>query len=460
MLKISEHFGYNKQHTDYAIFSSVQGFEYYLNAPHKEDNIFFDADSNKKCFEIWKETVADGSIKVKFQSFYFIGLDRTPLWKLPVFVEPKLNNGDNKLDFVSMLMESLKEPENLNHIDGLFELKHQEQSIEVPISVFESMSLFIIVQYIHIVKQLVRKGLKKSYYTKSKNLNNRIRGKINLGKQLKENVFKNKLTHVACTYQEHGYDTEANQFLKNVNRVIQTHLTDNTFLKQQKGLIEQLHYIAGAFHQVSDVKIQKIKYQETNPFYKLYNQAIALGLQILKLADYNISQRNGATVAHPPFWIDMSKLFELYVYKQLRLEYPDAKISYHEKVHFQEPDFLIIGKDFKAVVDAKYKPRYKTGNPSIEDARQLSGYCRLNTIYEKLGVPKDKIIPAIIIYPSELNILEDSKVLDVDYFVETNDENKSSMIDSLQKLGRVRSSTAYNEFYMCEISLSNFLINN
>lgn len=455
MLKVSEHLDYFVE-KDWGIIKDVSNYESYLNTDHQEDNIYFSTNKEKSCFSVqFEKDEQFQPLFLKILASYFIGIDRTPNLKLPVLIEPKLNKEGHKLDFVKMLMVSLQEPENLEHLDGLFDLKYKEDAIEVEASMFESFSVFIIIQFIHIVKVLIKKGLKKSYYYKSENLNARIKGRIDVSRHLKQNVFKNKLTYVACSYQEYGYDTPVNRFLKHVISIIQSKIANNKIFQDQEGLQEQLHYISGGFYQVGDEKIVRLDYKEKNPFYKLYNQAIALGHQILKLSDHNLSQHSPDKVTHPPFWVDMSKLFELYVFRCLRKTFPDARVLYHEKVHYQEPDFLIIHKDFKAVIDAKYKPRYQSGNPSKEDARQLSGYCRLNKIYEKLGVEKDKIIPAVIIYPSELNILqqEHSQKDDIDNDFEGVEQITDSIISNLKKLGKVRRSKAYNEFYMSEVHL-------
>lgn len=74
----------------------------------------------------------------------------------------------------------------------------------------------------------------------------------------------------------------------------------------------------------------------------------------------------------------MSKLFELYVFKKIRERFPyEGEVKYHQKYNRHEPDFILnTNCGLKAIVDAKYKPRYKSGNPSMEDARQLAGYTR------------------------------------------------------------------------------------
>jgi 5-methylcytosine-specific restriction endonuclease McrBC regulatory subunit McrC len=97
----------------------------------------------------------------------------------------------------------------------------------------------------------------------------------------------------------------------------------------------------------------------------------------------------------------MSKLFELYVLGLLKDRF-GAEVTYHVNAHYQELDYLITKKGEEMVVDAKYKPSFKK-NPIKEDMRQVSGYARLDSVYDQLSVDKDKVIDCLIIYPDMEN---------------------------------------------------------
>lgn len=56
------------------------------------------------------------------------------------------------------------------------------------------------------------------------------------------------------------------------------------------------------------------------------------------------------------------------------------------------------------VIDAKYKPRYKNkGGITIDDAREVSGYARLSSVYHKLELDENTAPPikCLIIYPDQ-----------------------------------------------------------
>lgn len=57
--------------------------------------------------------------KFHFQTSYFIGVDWIVENQLPVYIQPKQNNEACEIDYMSMLLEALQEPENLKHLDDL-----------------------------------------------------------------------------------------------------------------------------------------------------------------------------------------------------------------------------------------------------------------------------------------------------------------------------------------------------
>lgn len=66
-----------------------------------------------------------------------------------------------------------------------------------------------------------------------------------------------------------------------------------------------------------------------------------------------------------------------------------------------EIDILIHTKDFKVIVVAKYKPRNEQGSISHQNAAQVSGYGRLNSIRKELNIENHNLLTnSLIIYTS------------------------------------------------------------
>lgn len=456
VLKISEHIEFYERKDHLFLFEVINEWESYFNQPILDDCIAIDEENNYVSISLNRDQNQQ-EIQKKYScninSSYYIGLDRFPKMGLSVYIEPKMNTKEIKLDYVKILLESLQEPENFDHLDGLLTTKFDEEWIEIENTLQPLLTPFLIAQFLSVVKDLVRKGLRKSYYDKVENLNSRIRGKVLVGEQIKKNILKNQITKTVCKYQEFGIDTEVNQFINYVLTKVLGHLelySKNSEL--HRNLTELLNYCTGGFYQVSPKIFRNLKYQEKNPFYKNYNKAVQLGNQILALTDHNIAKSLDKDKSlHPPFWIDMSKLFELYVFKKLRERFPyEGEVKYHQKYNRHEPDFILnTNCGLKAIVDAKYKPRYKSGNPSMEDARQLAGYTRLNSIYKELGLSKDIIIPAYFIYPAELST-EQLETNYSEYFTNEGSVEVAPVLD-----WKIRTSSIYNKMYLQEIRLVN-----
>jgi len=442
MLRIGEHFHLYNPGNHYSILEELDG-DLNSRLTQQPKSILFNGDEENVCLNI----NLSQNEETKIESSYYIGLDWIHPWKIPVQVEPKMNKEGVKIDYLQMLVEALSEPENFDHLDALMEIKFEDQWIEVDGDQNIQLTPFLILQYLMVVRSIVRKGLKKDYYRVVSNLDSRIKGKILVGEQIKQNVLKNRQTKTVCSYPQFGLNTHANQFLKYVLLFINAQIENYQDQRFKGELLSLIRYNLGAFNQVDEKYHGKLG-KEVNPFYQEYNQAFMLGNQILRLLDHNLSKATTLASKYPPHWIDMSKLFELYVFKKLREKFlAKGAVKYHFKTNRQELDFIINHEGVRCVVDAKYKPRYRSGNPSKDDARQLSGYARLNKMYKELEVENDILIPIYIIYPKMLGF-DTSSALD---FEENFSEVEGSDIQILDTT--VRESGAYRKMYLQEIEL-------
>jgi 5-methylcytosine-specific restriction enzyme subunit McrC len=300
-----------------------------------------------------------------------------------------------------MLFEAMQEPQNFEHLDGLCEIYFDKPQIAIT-QQQDILTPILIVQYLQILKCIVQKGLKKTYYPIVRNLESKVKGKILINQTIKTNIFKNRLTKNICKYDEFGYNGEENKILKKAFLFSQRVISSYEFKNEQKNINNLLNFINPAFENISDdILVEKIKHFKPNPMYKEYEQALKLALLILKRFSYNITEteNNNETKLTPPYWIDMAKLFELYIFKKLRDAFPNEnEVIYHKKAHYQEIDFLINAQDFQMVIDTKYKPRYENHNIDKEDMRQVCGYARLTNIYDTLHKNYAETIDCLIIY--------------------------------------------------------------
>jgi len=368
-------------------------------------------------FEI-KRTNED---EVCLQAGYYIGALWLVKHKKFVYIEPKMNKKQiaegspiqeeewAEIDYLKMLLSiTVLDPKDTR---DLIKIYWDEPQITIE-QQKDTLTPFLMVQFLLLLKRIVRKGLKKSYYTVEENLNSRIKGKIQLGKHLKQNVFKNKLTAHVCRYQEFGMDSLENRFLKKVLQFIisfkNTH--PNYFAGNDKSIRELITYCSPYFELISEeIDVENLKKLTPNTFFKEYEEAIRIGKHILKRFSYNITETTQQKVTIPPFWINMPKLFELYVYKKLQEQFGREAVTYHLTADYTELDFLLNTPEYKMVIDAKYKTIYKNSR-DIDDIRQVSGYARLKAVYNEFEIEENKLIDCLIIYPS----LEENKDLNIE----------------------------------------------
>lgn len=337
---------------------------------------------------------------------YFVGVDWLLKDKISIYVEPKLNNEHRQIDFLSMLFQSLQAPENLGHLEDLYQVDFEAKWIPIP-QQKDLLSPLLITQFIKLLQQIAKKGLKKSYYKVRSNLRNKLKGKIIVSRQLRENVYRNRPTHTFCEYQEFGYNFAENQFLKTVFHFVKAYVHQECYFfaePQKRNLLEILNFCEPSFFQVSELADPHKRFDiKKNVFYSEYPEAIRIGRYILQRFSFNIKKTSLSFCTTPPFWIDMSKLFELYVFGKLKAIFPEqGHVSYHDKFKGgKETDILLKHPELKAVIDCKYKPRYLDNDPSLEDKRQLAGYTRLKSVYDKLDVPLHEVVKGLIIYSNQ-----------------------------------------------------------
>lgn len=358
--------------------------------------------------------------KLQISSSYYVGADWLPgnereHWFI---VEPKLNpkldpeTGEplaiskqeetqlKRIDVSKMLFDALSHPEVHEHTDELFEIKFESRSISLP-KQDDLLSPLLVIRFLKVVKEIVRKGLKKSYYKVDQNLYGKVKGKVLVGQTIKQNHAKNKDLHTYCRFEEFGDNGIENRLIKKTLLFVQRYLNTFQGLNEQKFFQQTLDFIQPAFSQVSpEVELHHIKHVKFNAFYKDYNEAIRLAKMILRRFGYNIQAiKNQSTIDTPPYWIDMSKLFELYVLGKLKDRFKSpARLEYQFGDRANHLDFLLDSGSHKMVIDAKYKTRY-IDHFKTEDIRQVSGYARLKKVHKFFNLDHGTLIDCLIVYP-------------------------------------------------------------
>ena len=313
----------------------------------------------------------------------------------------------SEVDYLKMLLVAYSSNISQHYLDNLIVIDWDAPLIPID-QIDDQLTPFLIVQFLNYLKSIVRKGLKKLYYRVEENVHNRVRGKIMISAQIKQNVSKLKHDYTYCAYQAFGDDNIENRFLKKVLRFSSSYVEAHSqlFHSNIDNIQQLIAYCRPVFNNVGDqIEEFELKQVPHNPFFKEYKDAIKCGAMILKRFAYNISKTAEETVATPPFWIDMPRLFELYVYQLLLKENGENanKIKYQFSTYGNHLDFLISDGKNSMVVDAKYKLHYNHGLLH-QDIRQVAGYARLNKVLNDVysvadSNKKDEVLPCLIIYP-------------------------------------------------------------
>ena len=321
--------------------------EYFIEQPKP---IIFLQNADKKCVEYG--TVNDS---IFLHTSYYVGVDWVIKYKKAIYVQPKLNENSLQTNYLEMLFSALKHPETSEFTDDLFEVKWDEPQIEIT-QQQDHLTPLLIVQFLQVVKRIVRKGLKKSYYNVEQNLHSRVKGKILVGRTIKQNLLKNKIIHTYCSFDEFGINNLENRLLKKALIFVQRYMPALNILHSKEYAEKVFAYIMPAFQFVSEeVSLHDIKHAKYNAFYKEYVQGIHLARLILKRFGYNINNTQQTKITTPPFWIDMSKLFELYVLGLLKETF-GSEVEYQFQTNYGKLDYLLIKQQI--IVDAKYKTYY------------------------------------------------------------------------------------------------------
>lgn len=419
--RIRENFSHDHGHK----LPSLEKFLGVLQAIDKPLHGYFKGNEKKECFSFLRSTIQQSQETYRVSTSYYVGTHWLIKNQLPLTVYPKYDShqGEVELNYLQMMVEALRNTESVKHLEDLVEIDFDQPNIFIR-QKDDLLTPLLVVQYIQLLKRIVRKGLKKSYFRVKHNLRSRVKGKVMVNETIKRNHARQKMVHTVCTYDEFGVDHLENRLLKKA--FVFGGKALEGLRKAQSGvdsLDETMRYISPAFQKVSDeLDLRKVRHYKPNPLYKEYEEAIKLAKIILKRYGYNITKtesEENQKVETPPFWIDMSKLFELYVLQKLKEKFLEkSEVMYQPSINGWYPDYLIrsANGEIKLVVDAKYKNYSKQGKSiSIEDIRQVAGYARMTGVYKVLGLEDQtsRNIICLIIYPDLQNGLDCLKDVDL-----------------------------------------------
>lgn len=314
-----------------------------------------------------------------------------------VVVMPKIRD----LDFVEMFVSALRFESSAKYFDKFYDIDFNAQPIRT--NAFNNqITPLLIIHFIAILKRITKRGLKKAYVMKCENLQSKVKGKIHISRHIKQNIIPRREERIYCKYQDYTVDNPENRVLKKALTFSESYLSSLAAHKSYATLTSVINNVKSHFHEVADTfDTRELKSIVKNDLYKDYSEALRIAKMILRKFSYSISETRHDIDFTPPFWIDMSRLYEVYVYSKLYERFGDA-------IKFQVPGHHRTAVDFvdtanKVIIDTKYKPRYNDGNCGIiDDIRQISAYARDRKILKVLGCDSSTTVDCLIIYPEKV----------------------------------------------------------
>ena len=305
------------------------------------------------------------------------------------------------IDFVGMFMTCFSSDLAFKSFSKIYSIDIDKPTIEAP-ALQSVVSPLIVLHFLGVVSRI--RELKKGYVRRSENLK-KVKGRIKILQNERLNIATKRYDRVFCEYDEYSVDIPENRLIKKALLFSQRFLRrlNTQSSTAAKTLISQT---LTRFSCVSDeVEIRQVKQMRAHKLFTDYNEAIRLAKLILRIFDYNISKVDNTKGKVVPFWLDMSLLYEHYVYGLLHEAYRE-KITYQFESKAGKPDFLYKSDEYKAL-DTKYIPKYESEHLDTYVVRQLSGYSRDLRILKHLGykgINEEMLvppIPCVVIYPKE-----------------------------------------------------------
>ena len=370
---------------------------------------------------------------------YYIGATWLQENKIAAIVKPKIQN----IDYLKMFAEalSIESDKESEYFSKCYGIDFDKPAIEVESSL-NIITPLILIHYISVLKRLTKKGLKNDYIYREDNLQSKVKGHLLFQKQFRKNIINKREDKNFCGFQEYTIDIPENRLLKKA--LIFTNLAINNYESLTKqSVFENIRYtinqLLNSFINVSDnIDVTEVKTLKYNKLFSGYKEAIYLAKLILKKFDYSLQNAEILENKTLPFWIDMPRLYELYVYNYLNKSYPNQIEFQVEGYYKTAADYII--KDKGIILDAKYKPKYENGNSGIiPDIREISGYARDEKILKRFDNPYITTIPCIILYPSCYEEMDNIN------------SSQSDIFDGI--LANAKKITPYRDFYKLKIDL-------
>lgn len=324
-------------------------------------------------------------------------LRRSRIARTAIMIQPRFG-----LDPWEMFDEILDDEEfpsylSVSESDGapLFRIFTSEKPIVVPQQFAASGKRLLYLSFINSCYALCRKGLKRSIGTSSKNYTSKIRGRINITKNLQLNTSRGRNDRFFCEFPDFTEDNIENRILKSALNRTSQHIRRSQLFPLE--IEKRVRYCSNTLRHVSEAKILPSDFRSStaNGLYSYYRHTLHLAEFILKeqfgIPDTKVCDDHRTAAPVVPYMINMQLLFELFCRARLKKTLSEDLIldPYTKEFRVWEsgtevdglhlsnrliPDLIIRRRSddsVAALFDAKYK---QSSTVSREDTLQILAY--------------------------------------------------------------------------------------
>lgn len=322
----------------------------------------------------------------------------------------KSRYGMNPWQMLEMVMMDDEYDDYIAEMDAdgrsLFHVFYDQPSIKLSQHTEQNGELLYALNFVVSCYSLCRKGLKKTMFHQEENYTSKVRGKIEIKKNIRMNTCKGRSDRFYCKYINFTEDNVENRILKAT--LLKCKYIIGKRFPQTSEVSKRIAYCQDTFRRVKTARIKACDFNSTDVsgLYTYYRPLLQQARYIYKQKYYAFKDEEGQSIAKSvytiPYMINMESLFEFYARIVLKRTINMDKYSldrYSKRIYIQRgvadisdvergihlmpyciPDIIIRDNYSRkpiAVIDAKYKPNARS---TRSDTHQLLSYVLLTGV--------------------------------------------------------------------------------
>ena len=317
---------------------------------------------------------------------------------------------EQKMDYIEMFTQCAAHPKIGGRMGGCLYFWADEELIESP---RDNDFLFLTaIAYLRELNELCRRRLRTHFLREQQNFTGKIKGKILIGENLRQNIIRARPDRIFCEYQSVSDDILENRILRAALERAARYISPDKIDEENYKFIQQwIRASRAALHGVSitPVKPRDFSAARRRGVFSHYARPLALAKAVLLQLGFNPQEQIPEKTKTPPFALDSAELFERYAPLKLLEKYPKLKAPNDnigggagDFAPAVRPDFYVAAEDGAApqIIDAKYKrvlTREKT--PAREDVFQIVAYSRNRGVRKRIECAGDGEVELALAYP-------------------------------------------------------------